>query len=573
MSPNIVVGIDLGTTNTKCSIGELGSDGRLCKVIHYPIFQLTDKLDSKSPYDTEDILPSVVWIESANNVYTGSYCKFSASELASLPGSTVVKSIKRKMGNPGWMISVGQNIFYPRDISAFILLTVYKSILKQYTTDDINSITITIPASFSSMMREETLKAAKLAGMDLEKVALIDEPVAALFSRWNDVIKPSSPEVNDFTSMVVDIGGGTLDVSIILIRPDEKEVRVLSTSRYNEVAGDDIDLDLAALILSKVRVHPEYNGFLEFDSQPSNSLFPKTRSLGLLATAEYLKIDLGEYLSRGPRRGSIDWKIKHYKKEMSSLEVDFTIEFANASPKTLQIPVSTILSALSPLFKDSEYRNILIPVAQSLSRASLSPDQIDKVFVAGGSSSFPLVIDALTNWFNQEPVKLDPKYAVSDGAVNWSYHRTSGDWNLKDTLCDSLFLKRAGHPFLEILRAPIPVPSEQTDIDLTEEDCPHIDEGSNTVKLEIFQGESQTDPLMSLVHIETTTLPRKLAGIAKLIRIITKVDINKIIQLNLIFEDQDGVIEHQVEFKSETEIISGYPLSLPLPLMLNGEKI
>src|SRR5262249_58409909 len=118
---------------------------------------------------------------------------------------------------------------------------------------------------------------------------------------------------------------------------------------------------------------------------------------------------------------------------------------------------------------------------------------------------------ALFNYFRKEPRRLDPFFAVSEGAVAWTYLRHRSDWKIHEALHDSLFLKRKGHPFLELVGGPIPVPAPKLARALAHEECPYFGDGGPAVRLGFFQGAAADDPFMTLAPLERLPPPPDLA--------------------------------------------------------------
>jgi hypothetical protein len=194
----------------------------------------------------------------------------------------------------------------------------------------------------------------------------------------------------------------------------------------------------------------------------------------------------------------------------------------------------------------------------------------------GGSSNFPPVVGALFNYFRKEPRRLDPFFAVSEGAVAWTYLRHRSDWKIHEALHDSLFLKRKGHPFLEIVGGPIPVPAPKLARALANEECPYFGDGGRAVRLEFFQGAAADDPFMTLAHVERLQLPRDLAPESRLVEVAGALDENKVFRFSLVFQDaRTGErVSGEVEFRPSSPAGgAGRREALPAGLSLNGEPV
>ncbi len=575
MAPGYYVGVDLGTTNTTCCVGQVTEDDEF-SLRQLPIWQLGNEPGAHDQLERDEILPSVVWFRGGGDVYTGDYCKGIAAEGLREPEARLVRSIKRQMGNDSWGLESGGQRFTPRHIAGLILRTVQGSLHPEIPEAGVQEYTITIPASFSSKMRHETLLAAQLAGLDPARTNLVDEPVAALFSDWSerDGVLADLP-VGETPVLVFDMGGGTLDVSVIEVHRRERRVRVASTSRYNEVAGDDLDLEIAALLLQLARQDSRYDGaFLQIDNTTAEGRQRmKALGLGMMELAETTKLALGDIMEGLPHRGTYREKIDRLRQSGDAVTVDIGAELPG-SPSTLEVPCHSLLEVLAPFFRASGLgagaRSIFVPLKQALDRAGLEPDQIGRIYITGGSAYFPPVIDTLASYFCLAPTRLDPFHAVSRGAAVFSHIRQAGRWHVEEKVSDSVFLKRAGHEFLEVL-GPVAVPCEPEFKDLDEDECPHLSSGRGNVRLEFFQGMDSRDPLMTLAHVESLGLERELGENARLTQLEGRIDRNKVYQFRLWFQDDDGVVQSEVSFGVKQGAAAAG--TLPGGLRLNGVEL
>ena len=208
MAKEIIIGIDLGTTNSVVSY--MQPDGKV-KVIPNP----------EGPNTT----PSVVSFKPDGEEIVG----FAAKRML-LTNPDTVASIKRKMGtNEKVHIACLNKDFTPQEISAKIL-----AYMKKYAEDNlgqkISKAVITVPAYFNDAQRQATKDAGKIAGLDVLRI--VNEPTAAALAYGLE--KEKSEKV-----LVFDLGGGTFDVSVLEIGDGVHEV--LSTSGDTHLGGDDFD--------------------------------------------------------------------------------------------------------------------------------------------------------------------------------------------------------------------------------------------------------------------------------------------------------------------------------------------
>ena len=221
MAKEIILGIDLGTTNSVASY--MQPDGKV-KVIPNP----------EGPNTT----PSVVAFKPDGEEIVG----FAAKRML-LTNPDTIASIKRKMGT-GEKVHINclNKDFTPQEISAKIL-----AYMKKYSEDNLGqSITkavITVPAYFNDAQRQATKDAGKIAGLDVLRI--ISEPTAAALAYGEDNNGKSQK------ILVYDLGGGTFDVSILDIGDGTFEV--ISTSGDSHLGGDDWDNALGKYILSEIK--------------------------------------------------------------------------------------------------------------------------------------------------------------------------------------------------------------------------------------------------------------------------------------------------------------------------------
>ena len=221
MAKEIILGIDLGTTNSVASY--MQPDGKV-KVIPNP----------EGPNTT----PSVVAFKPDGEEIVG----FAAKRML-LTNPDTIASIKRKMGTGEKLhINCLNKDFTPQEISAKIL-----AYMKKYSEDNlgqpITKAVITVPAYFNDAQRQATKDAGKIAGLDVLRI--ISEPTAAALAYGEDNNGKSQK------ILVYDLGGGTFDVSILDIGDGTFEV--ISTSGDSHLGGDDWDNALGKYILGEIK--------------------------------------------------------------------------------------------------------------------------------------------------------------------------------------------------------------------------------------------------------------------------------------------------------------------------------
>ncbi|VEU58972.1 molecular chaperone DnaK [Mycoplasmopsis gallinacea] len=245
MAKEIILGIDLGTTNSVVSV-----------------------IEDKNPVVLENpngkrTTPSVVSFKNGE-IVVGEVAK---RQVETNPNTIV--SIKRLIGTNQTVKANGKE-YKPEEISAMIL-----SYMKEYAEkklgQKVSKAVITVPAYFDNAQREATKIAGKIAGLDVLRI--INEPTAAALAFGLDKTEKS------MKVLVYDLGGGTFDVSVLEL--EDGTFEVLSTSGDNHLGGDDWDNEIVKWMIKEIK--EKYN----FDA--SNDKMAMAR---LKETAEKAKIDL-----------------------------------------------------------------------------------------------------------------------------------------------------------------------------------------------------------------------------------------------------------------------------------------
>lgn len=215
----IIVGIDLGTTNSEIA---LYRDGR-------PAVLADDA--------ARLILPSVVGLADDGSLLVGE----EARNQYLLHPERTVRSIKRRMGRDE-KVRLGERDYAPQEISAMILRRL-KEIAEARLGHPVVKAVITVPAYFSDAQRQATREAGEIAG--LEPVRILNEPTAAALTY-------EAGHREGKRVVVYDLGGGTFDVSVVRI--EDGVVEVISGHGNNHLGGDDFDARLVGHILDHLKI-------------------------------------------------------------------------------------------------------------------------------------------------------------------------------------------------------------------------------------------------------------------------------------------------------------------------------
>jgi molecular chaperone DnaK len=217
MAKEIILGIDLGTTNSVVSVMEGGQP----RVLENPEGQRTT--------------PSVVAFKNGDIIVGG------AAKRQAVTNPNTAISIKRDMGTSKKVNLEGKD-YTPEQISAEIL-----RYMKKYAEDKlgqkVTKAVVTVPAYFNDAQRKATKDAGKIAGLDVERI--INEPTAAALAYGID------KQDKEMKVLVYDLGGGTFDVSILELA--EGTYNVLSTSGDNHLGGDDFDQKVMDWIAEQIK--------------------------------------------------------------------------------------------------------------------------------------------------------------------------------------------------------------------------------------------------------------------------------------------------------------------------------
>ena len=212
-----IIGIDLGTTHSSCGVYRGGK-----------VELIPNRLGRY-------LTPSVISIDTNNQLLIGDGAK---QRLVTHPAQTVA-TFKRHMGS-SWSIKLGEEEFSATELSSLILRSL-KEDASTFLNSEITRAVISVPAYFNNKQREATIQAGELAGLEVE--AIINEPTAAAIAFGLH----EHPE--DTTFMVLDLGGGTFDISIMEYYDQILEVQ--ATAGDNYLGGEDFTRVLIDFYLEK----------------------------------------------------------------------------------------------------------------------------------------------------------------------------------------------------------------------------------------------------------------------------------------------------------------------------------
>ena len=505
----LYLGVDLGTTNSKAAV----LDYRDAPGGHLRALGLRQHEDADRSAVWQH-LPSVVRFEQdGKRVFVGEYPR---RYLAAFPDITV-RAIKRLMGKnwrytvAGWPVTLT-----PEAISGLILKHIRGQSLEQLhdTLNDLSSVAISVPASFGSKQREATREAAWLAGFDGE-VNLIDEPSAALVHYLYDGWQRGFEFKPKTTVMVFDMGGGTLDVSLAQVNAskDQLQIRILSRSRYTELAGTEFDLRLAAFVVSRLTAL----GVALPDSDRSRAtlfraaLFDFTETLKLRMSVELGKYYRWNYVIDGQ---PFDEAIEKIRLRVQPRDRDIELGEKTVILPDIQVTFSEFESVLAPFFclgggdAAEGVGTIYGPIQTALQEAKLPLEGVDVALLHGGMTKLPLIRAALASFFpstTQVSSTPDPMTSVAQGAAIYQASRDGrqGAINLTEPeLFESVFLEQEKGFQLIV--------DKNSRAGATGECQLSFERAAQDIVLSFYHGFSANDSLLTGDRTAHITLPRPL---------------------------------------------------------------
>ncbi len=439
-----VIGIDLGTTNSVMAVMEAGEPTVL------------------ENSEGSRLTPSVVAITKSGERLVGQVAKRQA---VTNPENTVF-SIKRLMGrkfddpevqrtmkmvpykitrapNGDVRVVLGGREYSPPEISAMILQKM-KTDAEAKLGEKVTQAVITVPAYFNDSQRQATKDAGTIAG--LEVLRIINEPTAASLAYGLDKKK------SDETIAVYDLGGGTFDISILLL--DEGVFEVKSTNGDTHLGGDDFDQRIIDWLAD------------EFRKDQGIDLRKDRMALQRLKeAAERAKIELS-----------------------SSLQTEINLPFITADASGPKHLVMTLTRAKLEQLVGDLIERTRGPVMKSLEDAGIKASDVNEVILVGGQTRMPAVVELVRKIFGKEPHKgVNPDEVVAVGAAIQAgvLKGEVKDVLLLDVTPLSLGVETMGGVMTKLIPRNTTIPARKTEVFTTAED------NQTAVEIHVLQGERE----------------------------------------------------------------------------------
>ncbi|HZK44241.1 MAG TPA: Hsp70 family protein [Syntrophomonadaceae bacterium] len=502
-----VMGIDLGTTNSVIAqinwdLAELDNLSAQCLEI--------DQFTYAGNY-TSVLVPSMLALHNGKEIIGEGAKRLGAKgKKAGLEeGKNLFSETKNDMGIKRTYIRAPKGFQSSSEIAGKILRFLYEGAVEE-SSEPMDRIVVTVPASFQLSQREDMLTSGKLAGLDIYSGNLLDEPVAAfldyLITYIDEGIFQDKASKN---ILVFDFGGGTCDIAIFVVKLPENATTVSlslrQVSRYYRLGGGDIDRTIVHNVLIKQLEEQNDLDSFELGFEDKKKFIEPC----LINAAEALKIKISNEISRRISFGQYDNADKEEIKTVLPGTYKCLLKDRTLLLNAPSLTAAQFEKLLEPFIdqdllypRESEYFmtcSIFAPLTDALDRCNMESSDIDYCLLVGGSSLISQVQQVVGDFFTNATIWNYPSIeatqsTVARGAVYYAFAKEVFGKGLVELTChDTIYIRtKEGVQVLVPKGVALPYPGDGSWTQLDTLSIPKTtNQGLFYIRLEIIAGDEQ----------------------------------------------------------------------------------